>query len=659
MIIDELTLYNFGVYKGHQTIKLTPPDKSKPVILFGGLNGSGKTTILDALLLVLYGKHSSCSKRGQRAYDKFLLDYINRDSDPRDGAVLTLTFRQTSEGREHQYRISRAWSSTTNGVREVLNVIKDGGRDTTLEANWMEMVETIMPSRIADLFFFDGEKIEEIANGDNASQFLATGINSLLGLNIIQQLKADLATLERRKRIAMKQDVDQKRVKDAEDELKNLERDRELLTRKRGNSQMESEKLGREIQHLGEQYKKAGGENYDQCANLENKEKKLCEEMIQCENNLREKAAGSFPLALVDNLLGDVLDQAMHEEDARKRKMLVAALKGRDDDLLVVLKKLKVDRSILSTVKMHLENDRNEQDEQAASIQIYLNLSPDGVEQIRTLLRVAIPADSAEVKELVAKYESLKLERENVVRRIEMIPDPASINGISSERRKKMVEKERLSVKIEALDMEIHEVTVRITAQERQVIKLLESAADEEFEQDDVKRFITHVQQMQQVLDQFQSQIMVRDLNQLERLILESIQMLLRKKSLIYGLTISPKDFSLTLRGNTGKVLSSDHLSAGERQLLAVSMLWGLAKSSGLPLPAIIDTPLGRLDSSHRCNLVERYFPNASHQVILLSTDEEICAGYFDKLRESIGHMYRLDYDDQTKITTVNTGYFW
>jgi len=52
--------------------------------------------------------------------------------------------------------------------------------------------------------------------------------------------------------------------------------------------------------------------------------------------------------------------------------------------------------------------------------------------------------------------------------------------------------------------------------------------------------------------------------------------------------------------------------------------LWGLARASARPLPAVIDTPMARLDAAHRQHLVERYFPNASHQVIVLSTDTEV-----------------------------------
>src|SRR5689334_6497887 len=102
-----------------------------------------------------------------------------------------------------------------------------------------------------------------------------------------------------------------------------------------------------------------------------------------------------------------------------------------------------------------------------------------------------------------------------------------------------------------------------------------------------------------------------------------------------------------------------ERLSAGERQLLAVSMLWGLARASGRPIPTIIDTPLGRLDNSHRTHLVERYFPFASHQVILLSTDEEIDRAFFERLKPQIGRTYRLKFSEATNSTVIESGYFW
>ena len=84
----------------------------------------------------------------------------------------------------------------------------------------------------------------------------------------------------------------------------------------------------------------------------------------------------------------------------------------------------------------------------------------------------------------------------------------------------------------------------------------------------------------------------------------------------------------------------------------------GLAKASGRPLPTAIDAPLGRLDAAHRSYLVERYFPFASHQVLLLSTDEEITGDYLEKLKPWIGRSYQLEFDDDTGSTKILDGYF-
>jgi DNA sulfur modification protein DndD len=156
----------------------------------------------------------------------------------------------------------------------------------------------------------------------------------------------------------------------------------------------------------------------------------------------------------------------------------------------------------------------------------------------------------------------------------------------------------------------------------------------------------------------FRGQVVERHLSRIEESVTESFLHLLRKQALVKSLHIDPRTYALELRAADGNVLLPERLSAGERQLLAVSLVWGLAKASRRPLPAVIDTPLGRLDSSHRRHLVERYFPKASHQVLLLSTDEEIRGEYFESLRPAVGHSYLLQYDERARTSTVLPGYF-
>ena len=109
MTIDEVTLHNFGAYKGKHAVTLTPLAAEKPIILFGGLNGAGKTTLLDGMLLALHGRHARCSNRGVLAYETYLTRCINRDVSPGEGAAVQMIFRHTIEGRENLYRVSRSW----------------------------------------------------------------------------------------------------------------------------------------------------------------------------------------------------------------------------------------------------------------------------------------------------------------------------------------------------------------------------------------------------------------------------------------------------------------------------------------------------------------------------------------------------------------------
>lgn len=122
---------------------------------------------------------------------------------------------------------------------------------------------------------------------------------------------------------------------------------------------------------------------------------------------------------------------------------------------------------------------------------------------------------------------------------------------------------------------------------------------------------------------------------------------------------IDPATFAITLLDDAGREIPKQRLSEGEKQIFAVSVLWGLSRTSARPLPAIIDTPMARLDAKHRQKLVERYFPHASHQVVILSTDTEIERKYFYDLQPHIARAYHLNYDEKSKATTAEEGYFW
>ena len=216
----------------------------------------------------------------------------------------------------------------------------------------------------------------------------------------------------------------------------------------------------------------------------------------------------------------------------------------------------------------------------------------------------------------------------------------------------------KIQALIELLDLEI--VGIRNKLERLRVSAEREAESlGEQLTQDEVaKRIVDHSAAGRQILEEFRVKLLSNNLHRLELLILKSFQALIRKKSLVDGIKIDIENFQVSVTNHAGQKVPAHRLSAGERQLLAVATLWALAHASGRNLPAVIDTPLSRLDSKHRSTLVQNYFPIASHQVILLSTDEEVVGSYYHQLKPFIGRHYLIEYDEIANTSRFKDSYF-
>ena len=179
--------------------------KKKPVILIGALNGSGKTTFLQAVDFVLYGKQSNIFHSSKLSYENFLKKNINKEN-YEEGAQIELAFFRKLKGKTQKFKLSRNWKPTGNKVKEDFFVFIDGEYDEDITKDWDNYVDQILPARVASLFFFDGEKIEQLADLDKSKEVLKKAINSLLGLEIVDQLGHDVDEFRKRSSIEMKTD---------------------------------------------------------------------------------------------------------------------------------------------------------------------------------------------------------------------------------------------------------------------------------------------------------------------------------------------------------------------------------------------------------------------------------------------------------------------
>jgi len=656
MILDTIILENFGAYCGRQEANLTPKD-GKPIILFGGLNGGGKTTLLDAIQLAFYGAKARISNRGRHAYKDYLRQSIHRGTDPGEGASITVRFRRIIEGETRHFELNRSWRQGVKGIEETIRVLRDGLPDDVFTDHWDEVIEAYLPSSIAHLFFFDGEQIMELAEGGHAAEILGTAVHSLLGLDLVDRIETDLKVFERRKRAETLDEEAIKRLALARRELERIDSEQEQIATALGALVNVAGRFAKEVRDREMEFRSEGGELFQQRDALENNLSELNNRKSRLESEFRELVSGPLPLILIEPLLAEAEKRVRHEHDVRHAKALVEALEERDEDVLALLQCSSIQAKAIDVIKDILRQDLRKRRGLAAEA-LTLDAPDDLAPHIGHLRSVVLPSAEDQARRFTAGLQQVEEQIARVQMDLDRVPPGdriALLQSVLDIARRNHAEK---ITELESVKMRGQILAKQRAEAESRLKRINELESDAQIAVDDQQRMLKHSQKARDTLERFRTQIVKRHASTIESLMLESFQKLLRKTDLVTGLTINPETFEATLFGRDGKPLPFDRLSAGERQLLATSMLWGLARASGRPVPMVIDTPLGRLDSDHRTNLVERYFPNASHQVLLLSTDEEIVSGYLEALKPYVSRTFLLDHGERTGATRINEGYF-
>ena len=187
MILLQVSLNNFGPFNGEHKIRLFCQDaesKHKPVRIIGGLNGSGKSSILEAVRLCLHGRQSlgnpTAADYQRHIYERF---HCRPDGWRSENAHVELEILIVENGLERTYRITRHWSNKTkNTIAEDLTITQNGQELVELYSDqYQSFLNELVPLGLAEFFFFDGERIQKLAEDEGADAVVADSIRSLLG----------------------------------------------------------------------------------------------------------------------------------------------------------------------------------------------------------------------------------------------------------------------------------------------------------------------------------------------------------------------------------------------------------------------------------------------------------------------------------------------
>lgn len=661
MIFLELILQNFGPYQGRQVINLRPEtdDNPRPIILFGGMNGGGKTTLMDAIRLCLYGSRAQCSTRGNLSYSDFLSQSVNRNTPPTEKARIELAFEVIQDDKPTTLRIVRYWEKEPKDGKDTLGIILDEEwPDKALANTWDEFIENLLPLGISNLFLFDGEQVKELAELETPPQVVVSAIQSLLGLELSERLATDLDILVSRKRkeianakeLATLKEIEQK-FKQQKAELDNTTKDltaiEDKLKRAEAQQRLASDKFIYE-----------GGKIASERSQLEIQLIELTTQADQARQEMRELAESALPLALILPLFEQAKLQTEQESRQQQAKMAWNVLKERDNRLLSYINQLSLVPNQIEDIQIFLnqENQAIKQDFEDKK-EPWLNLDLEASNQLESLLKHDLNYSNFKANNKQEKLKELETEIDFLDRQIAAAASPEAYQTLEDAVRKAQNEVAKVKASYETLKQRHDELEKILTKTKRE----LEDYTDDSIKVRNNQHIIDSIAKVKATLKLFKEKLTLKKLNKLEIEVTECFLYLLHKSDLVHRVAIDTYTFSLSLYDLSGQLVPKHRLSAGEKQLLAIAFLWGLARVSGRNLPVAIDTPLGRLDSSHRTNLVERYFPTASHQVILLSTDTEVGKVEVERLREieAIAHEYLLKYDASQRQTITEPGYFW
>lgn len=652
MILRSIELENFGLYAGRQRIDLVPT-RGRPVVLLGGRNGAGKTTLLEAVRLALYGRRALGLRVGQSEYEEHLRNcvHIGIHSEAAKVASVGLEFDYAESGVVQRYRVSRRWTVRGAKAIETLTLEKGGTPvESVPREEWHAFLQELIPPGVSQLFFFDGEKIADIAR-DDPDEGLADAVRGLLGIELVGRLRTDIGLyLARRSR---------RENSAAAERLETIVRDLESLERRIADMSEEVAELNtRHLSQTGaankvrQRFIAEGGDAANRRSSLEASQKEIKGQIARREEELRDLAGGLLPFAMAPKLLvryaaalsrsGSV--DAAEEADALRRRILAWRASGEPQrsaawkdahwrDLEDFLKAFTGNPGAINPTFFALDaNERRRLTERIAEA------------------RDAVPAKaSVLVSDLDALTKRLREVEAEIVRASGHAAGVVLDELLLAEKDVGIIEAQLKARTEELRGLEYQRATL-MREKDRAIEAQTEAAATEER--------AALASRVSRALRQYEERLRDLKIEQLRKEFVLRFNHLARKGDLVADVRIDRSNFDATLIDRAGGEIRKSSLSAGEKQVYAIAMLWALARTSGRALPMIIDTPLARLDSEHRSTIVECYFSQASHQVIILSTDTEVDGKLLERLAPSISHSYRLDYDHNQRSTHVVPGYF-
>ncbi len=434
MLFTELVLQNFGPYAGKNVINLrTEKDnETRPIILIGGMNGGGKTTLMDAIRLALYGQRAQCSTRNNLSYNDFLVQAINNQTTLGEETRIELAFEHFIDDKWKELRIVRRWNKQPKDGKDVLGILDTDWPDKALADTWDEYIETLLPLGISNLFLFDGEQVKELAEQETPPSTVIEAIQSLLGLELVEKLSIDLDVLVSRKRKNIASKSQLKTIEEIESKLNLYNQELEKAKQYFSSVNNQLKRAQKKVKEASERFRIEGGKIAAESSSLRKTIDELKDKIQQQRDEMVNLAANSLPLGLITPLLTHAKDQGEAEVKQQQATIAKTVLQKRDQKLIDYLATLKLTQDKLLKIQTFLEQEYKTINQNSQlNISCYLGVTEEELTQLNTLLEHKLPLQLDNTKKQIEILQKLEIDLDNNERKLQVAASPEDYQKLS------------------------------------------------------------------------------------------------------------------------------------------------------------------------------------------------------------------------------------
>lgn len=647
--IKSIHLQNWKCYR-NQVIEFDL-DTDKNIWIIWGLNGYGKTSILEAVLWCLYGNEIVSPKKLVKAGVEL------QESSEKQGYFhypsvkvnpeLELSVSLTLQNQNHSYIISRTAKRDKNG-NTFYAVVSEASfnLDGKVKTDSRERIDLLLPRSCREFFFFDGEKIQEYSN---VTQTVETrkAIESILGIPEMVNLKTDTKNvLEQIEKKISQITYNNKKLQDINKKLFELKHE---IATKKGLLQTAILELTQELNILEDAKERANqvkelSDKLERLRKLEQKQQVLNKQLEKTEKDIAKALeVASIPLMLkfikemADELQTKTLTNTRISLSINQLKELLQANTCVCGNCIG-----KKEYSFISEQLKSIENSGLMSEESSRLDNLRLDLRRLSKSKIPDLNLLLLERDRYwdEIEEIQQVTENLKKETKGV--------SDSETNQIWRKVGQQETAVKEAEEKIQRLRNDIEFLQQQQDTLNRQRGELLNS---------DRQMSMLHKQsQLAQGLHQAANELIewyTKNCQQTIEHHASRLHSLVTNKPDEYKGIILKNNYNLRIKQANGDIINPETLSQGEKEALVFAFIAGLNLASGKAAPLMMDTPFGKLDGIHQENIVTS-LPEIPSQVILLATDRDLPDHLLNKIRPHVAQIHKIsrlgEMDDASVI---------